>query len=307
MNDKAKKDVCFIVSPIGAKGSESRTHADWVFNGIIIPAFAAFPDFHIERSDHISTPGQINAQVIDRLLNSRLVIADLSMLNPNVFYEIGIRHMVEKPIIHLQREDDPIPFDVAIYRAIKFSLKEYADLEAAQTLLARMIADVLAPEYVTNNPVTEARGRVKLKESATPEQQILIEDMASMKARLSFLESQQNLHSMMIDPTISIPNNVYWKNHSLSDPDWRRTEMVIRNPPFTKKIRKLLIDVNATGVKRDEILKLVHIETSNFPDISIEEDDQGMIEVMGQQDDMRRLYRALRDHIGQANVVLVGG
>ncbi len=303
MNDKAKKDVCFIVSPIGAKGSEPRTHADWVFKGIIEPVFKAYPNFHIERSDHISTPGQINAQVIDRLLNARLVIADLSMLNPNVFYEIGIRHMVEKPIIHLQREDDPIPFDVAIYRAIKFSLKEYTDLEAAQGLLARMIEDVLAPEYVTNNPVTEARGRVKLKESATPEQQILLEDMASMKSRLAHLETMQNLQGMMVDPTISISNRI-------SDDAERSRQYAIR------RVAKAMIGTGETAtVSVDtrnmspalvlEIVKMIKNAGRPITSLGIGEGEAG-IEVDGPLSDMMSLRDMLEheEQIGPRRVAI---
>jgi hypothetical protein len=266
------------------------------------------PNFHIERSDHISTPGQINAQVIDRLLNSRLVIADLSMLNPNVFYEIGIRHMVEMPIIHLQREDDPIPFDVAIYRAIKFSLKEFADLEGAQGQLAKAIGDVLDPAYVTNNPVTEARGRVKLRESATPEQQILLEDMARLKARMSFLETRQNMSEALVDPTIVAPGGLAWQARHMHEFSNAKPHFVLRNPPFKENIPTVIIDVARTGAKVDKILEVIRNETNNPASVSIVEGDKQMIEVTGEKDDMRRLYEALRGHvmIGDPNVLLVG-
>ncbi len=64
----------------------------------------------------------LDSQIIIRLLDCDLVIADLSSLNPNVFYEIGIRHMIQKPIIHMYLEGTKIPFDVAPYRAIRFKL-----------------------------------------------------------------------------------------------------------------------------------------------------------------------------------------
>lgn len=56
----------------------------------------------------------IDAQIIRFLIDADLVVADLSTLNPNAFYEIGVRHMVQKPIIHMQLADGKIPFDVSL-------------------------------------------------------------------------------------------------------------------------------------------------------------------------------------------------
>jgi hypothetical protein len=58
----------------------------------------------------------IDSQIITSLLDAELVIADLSFLNPNAFYEIGIRHMVQKPIIHMFIEGTDLPFDVKPFR-----------------------------------------------------------------------------------------------------------------------------------------------------------------------------------------------
>ena len=84
--------LCFVVGPIGADGSPERIHADWLLDGIIQPVMAEYREFKIERADQMTQPGMIDAQVINALLNADLVIADLSTLNPNAFYEIGIRH-----------------------------------------------------------------------------------------------------------------------------------------------------------------------------------------------------------------------
>ena len=77
--------------------------------------------FEVIRSDKIAQPGMINSQMINHLLDDDLVIADMSRLNANAFYEMGLRHMAEKPIIHMFRvPNDGIPFDVNPYRAITF-------------------------------------------------------------------------------------------------------------------------------------------------------------------------------------------
>ena len=109
----ADKKLCFVIGPIGEAETESRIHADWLLEGIIKPVMKEFAGFTAKRADHDPTPGLIDAQLINDLLNADLVIADLSFLNPNVYYEIGIRHMAQKPIIHMQLATQKPPFDLS--------------------------------------------------------------------------------------------------------------------------------------------------------------------------------------------------
>lgn len=62
---------------------------------------------------------------------SDLVIADLSTLNPNVFYEIGLRHMLGKAIIHVADENTKLPFDVSSFRTVIYDIHEPEKLEQA--------------------------------------------------------------------------------------------------------------------------------------------------------------------------------
>jgi hypothetical protein len=105
--------LCFVVGPIGETVSETRNHADLLLELIIKPAMAQFPEFHVKRQDEDSKPGMIDSQIIIALRDADLVIADLSHLNPNAFYEIGIRHMVAKPIIHMQLGSNEFPSTLA--------------------------------------------------------------------------------------------------------------------------------------------------------------------------------------------------
>ena len=100
-SEPTPRKLCFVIGPIGKEDSEERIHADWLLEGIIQPVMAGFPDFRVKRPDQDPRPGLIDAQAINDLFNAELVIADLSLFNPNAFYEIGISHMAQKPIIHM--------------------------------------------------------------------------------------------------------------------------------------------------------------------------------------------------------------
>jgi hypothetical protein len=79
-----------VISPIGAAGSDERKHADMTLNSIIRPALSdSGTIFDVKRGDESAKIGIIADHLIVEILESDLIVADLSFLNPNVFYELG--------------------------------------------------------------------------------------------------------------------------------------------------------------------------------------------------------------------------
>jgi hypothetical protein len=192
MSDKNKaKKLCFVIGPIGDPGSEPRRHADWLFEGIIKPVFAEH--FHDEfevpvRADQIVAPGSINTQVIARLLEAPLVIADLSHHNANAFYELAIRHMVRLPTIHMIHKDWKLPFDVAPFRAISFCRDDYADVVTARASLKSTVQEVMKQGFEVENPITHARGVINIDQHASPEQRVLLDRLEALERQIQRLD-----------------------------------------------------------------------------------------------------------------------
>jgi hypothetical protein len=113
--------VCFIVSPIGADGSEQRQHANLVLGSLIEPALQEL-GLKPVRADQISKPGLITGQVIEHIAKAALVIADLSFANPNVYYELALRHAARRPVVQITRSSDKLPFDVGQYRTVTIDM-----------------------------------------------------------------------------------------------------------------------------------------------------------------------------------------
>ncbi|MBF9045362.1 hypothetical protein HKCCE4037_18645 [Rhodobacterales bacterium HKCCE4037] len=110
--------TAFYVSPIGQEGSDQRKHADLFSSSIVEPALHQ-SKLKLVRADQIDSPGVITRQILDYIIHSRLVIADLSFNNPNVFYELAIRHLMRKPTVQIIRASDRIPFDINQSRTIQ--------------------------------------------------------------------------------------------------------------------------------------------------------------------------------------------
>lgn len=187
---------CFVIGPIGSEDSEARIHADWLYTGIIEPVFAAdFPQFKLERADKIPTPGMVSAQIISRLYEAELVIADLSFHNANAFYEMAIRHNVGKPIIHMIRKNENIPFDVIPHRAIPFSVQRAQSLEEAKNALRPAIEQAIQAGFKPDNPITHALGQIKLQTTASPEMKVITDEVAALRAQVNQLISQMGKES----------------------------------------------------------------------------------------------------------------
>ena len=130
--------TCFIVSPIGDEGSETRNNADKLLRYVITPVCASC-GFTAVRADQINDSDSITQTIIDKLTSADLVIADISGHNPNVFYEMGYRKCTGKPIIHLKKKGDDIPFDVNTVRTFEYDLTDLDNVEEIKSRLQQTI------------------------------------------------------------------------------------------------------------------------------------------------------------------------
>ncbi|MGA6224214.1 hypothetical protein ACPESV_28265 [Streptomyces umbrinus] len=117
--------TCFVVGPIGdpyaMHGSPEREayeHHLGIFEQVIAPACERYGIAAV-RADGIAHAGDINEQICRHVIESDLVIADVSGGNPNVMYELGLRHITGKPTIHIG-EAGQLPFDIASIRTIRY-------------------------------------------------------------------------------------------------------------------------------------------------------------------------------------------
>lgn len=129
---------CFVICPIGEEGTEIRINSDKLLKYIISPVCEAC-GFIAERVDKQNDANSITQTIIDSLENSDLVIADISGHNPNVFYEMGYRARTKKPMIHLRKKGENIPFDVNAIRTFDYDLTDLDSVEEIKERLKKTI------------------------------------------------------------------------------------------------------------------------------------------------------------------------
>jgi hypothetical protein len=150
------RNTCFYITPIGADDSELRKHSDMFLNCVVEPALRE-TGLKVVRADQIGRPGMIGAQIIEHVLKARLVIADLSYHNPNVFYELCLRHASGLPTVQIIRSADEMPFDLQQLRTIKIDTTDIYTLlprlEVYKAEIATQVRRALEDPDSVDNPI----------------------------------------------------------------------------------------------------------------------------------------------------------
>lgn len=143
---------CFFITEIGKKDSPERRRADGVLRSIVEPA-ASEVGLEVVRADQIAAGGQVNLQIIEHICKAESAVADLTGGNLNVYYEVGMRHAVRKPLALLADEGENLPFDLLQQRTIFFA----NDLEGAASCRDSLRDQLRAAiEGVVDSPVDAA-------------------------------------------------------------------------------------------------------------------------------------------------------
>ena len=158
---------CFVIAPIGEDGSDTRDRSDKVLKHIITPACKEC-GYKPIRADEISEPGIITTQVIQHVVDDPLVIADITGRNPNVFYELAVRHAIRKPVVQIIQASETIPFDVAHQRTIKVDHKDLDSVAACVDELTRQIRAAEKDPAKVDTPISMALEVQTLRQSDNP-------------------------------------------------------------------------------------------------------------------------------------------
>ena len=109
---EAPKDICFVIMPFGG-------WLDDYYAQIYCPAIQA-AGLSPHRADDLFRPSTIVNDIWAYTKRSKVLLADLTGKNPNVFYELGLAHAIAKPAILIAESMDDIPFDLRALRIILF-------------------------------------------------------------------------------------------------------------------------------------------------------------------------------------------
>ncbi|OFV69409.1 hypothetical protein [Acetobacterium wieringae] len=152
-NEKKKK-TCFIITPVGGNDSEIRRHAKGVIEEVIIPVLESCGFEKPVPIYENCISGSLVKTIVRSIYEADLVIANLTQQNPNVMYEVALRHSVAKPIIHISSEVENLPFDINSYNTIDYR----DDMLGANVLKEKLKNSIDAINFenpVISNPIID--------------------------------------------------------------------------------------------------------------------------------------------------------
>jgi hypothetical protein len=109
-------DTCFVMMPFGP-------WFDRYYQEIYALAIRE-AGFEPIRADELFHTGSVVEQIWEQIEKSKLLLADLSERNPNVFYELGLAHAARKPVVFTASKVDDVPFDLRHLRVIIYDVRE---------------------------------------------------------------------------------------------------------------------------------------------------------------------------------------
>lgn len=208
---------CFIVTPIGPDNSNDRRAAEGVIDAVIVPTLVelGFDESNIAVAHRIASAGSINKQVIQHIFKDDLVITNLTNLNPNVMYELAIRHCARKPVIQICEQDTKLPFDIIEERTI-FYTNDMLGVVQLKDRLKGMVPVVISDNY-PDNPVHRAILSSVISQSTTisdTDKLILdrLEKIESMFSRVDFTQNKPILDRIIERNNKLAKRNTYYLN-----------------------------------------------------------------------------------------------
>jgi hypothetical protein len=156
----ALNPLVFVAMPFGKKWDRTRAYEidfDDIYERGIKPATARFA-LECIRADEERSGGIIHLTMFERLLLAEITIVDVTANNPNVFYELGVRHAaLPRSTIIIAADEKTLPFDIAIIRAVPYKLEEGRltdeNARALVEALAQRLGDALDEATSKDSPL----------------------------------------------------------------------------------------------------------------------------------------------------------
>jgi hypothetical protein len=148
---------CFVIMPFGIKNDQEGNKVDFnkIYKNLIKPTIEEI-NMSCLRCDEISKAGMIHKDMFNHIYNSDIAIVDISVLNANVFYELGMRHALKKSVtVIIKSKNTPIPFNITGMRLIEYDEENTESQKITKLEIQNFIKNGLKDRQ-TDSPIFDA-------------------------------------------------------------------------------------------------------------------------------------------------------
>jgi hypothetical protein len=186
--ESKEKDTCFIIMPFG-------DWFDYYYETIYVPAIDA-SGLEPRRADDLYRPSAIVHDIWALTQRAKIILADLSGKNPNVFYELGLAHAVAKPAILVTESIEDVPFDLRSLRVLVYDKNEPEWGKRLRDKIETSIKEILASPLESVLPTFLKVKKLTSSKTVTKAEKELI----SMRQDIDFLKREVQARAQTSSP-----------------------------------------------------------------------------------------------------------
>src|SRR5688572_7033261 len=138
-------DICFVIMPFGEKVDLKgrKVKFDDIYAKLLAPAISN-SGLQPVRCDELYESGLIQRKMLEHIRDARAAVVDISLLNANVFYELGVRHTLRKAVtVLVRRKGTSVPFNIGNMNVIEYDETDHTSLADAKSRIADFLVNGL--------------------------------------------------------------------------------------------------------------------------------------------------------------------
>lgn len=213
------KPICFVLMPIADTIGYEAGHFGRVYEHLLKPAILAAGYTPVRADDAVKTD-YIVVGIIQKIVESAMVLCDFSARNPNVMYELGIRHAFNKPVVLVKDKKTEKIFDIQGLRYTEYD--ETLRIDAVNKDIVKITASITETAKSSEkdmNSIVQLAGirtaEVPPGQTISADTKLLLSAIGSLDRRLQAVE--ENADSDQVHFIVD-KDKVFFSDSSKSSP-----------------------------------------------------------------------------------------
>ena len=185
--DATVKPTCFVLMPIADANGYESGHFGRVYEHLLKPAIIAAGYVPVRADDAVKTD-YIVVGIVQKIVESAMVICDYSAKNANVMYELGIRHAFDKPVVLIKDRRTEKIFDIQGLRYTEYD--ETLRVDSVAKDIAKLTAAITDTATVSESDFNSVVRLAGIKAANVPAEQIISGDTKLLLDAIGALEAR---------------------------------------------------------------------------------------------------------------------
>lgn len=183
----AGKPVCFVIMPISDASGYESGHFSRVYEYLLKPSIEAAGFEAVRADDEIKTD-YIVTGIIKKIVESEMILCDISTKNPNVLYELGIRHAFGKPVAIIKDKETEKIFDIQGLRYHEYN--ESLRIDTVKNDVEKIKEIILKTHKAKEDDFNSVVSLAMMQSATVPHKKELNKDLQFVLNAINALESK---------------------------------------------------------------------------------------------------------------------